>query len=239
MLNVPETTPASAADFRGAARLLYGALPLYALVPIGFALAFWAGGVPLDPRAFALGAGGWMLALALRAPIGLLVKGLPKERASTWVASASGPLEEGVRLAALLLTATSFRWAASLGQGWAAIEVVFAVVNALVVLRLSQRTDEQAQEIREALAASGNLNASPLVGVVERISASAFHIGSTLLIASNPWWAALMVPIHTASNLGVVRLVKRSTFLAEALMAVVGAATLLAGWLALAAANLG
>lgn len=237
MPNPQTDLPASAADFRGVARRLYATMPLYALVPIGFWLAFRAAGAPLDWAAFGIGVAGWTLALMLRAPLALLVKGLPKERASAWVAAASGPLEEGVRLVALLVTGTSLRWAASLGQGWAAVEVAFAVVNTVVVLAMTQRTDAKSQEVRDLLERSGNLNVNPLVGVVERISASAFHVGSTLLIASSPWLVVLMVPVHTAINLAAVRLVKRSVLLAEILIAVVGSATLVAGWLALAAAG--
>lgn len=229
---MPPATPAEA--HRAAIHAFLLATPLYALVPVGFWLAFRLFGVPLSWAAFGLGAAGWTLALMLRGPVGVLVKGLPKERASAWMVGVSGPFEEGVRLVALLVTGTSLRWAASLGQGWAAVEVVFAVVNALVVLSMAQRTDAKGMEVRDLLERSGGLQTNPLLGVIERVSASAFHIGSTLLIASHPWLVLAMAPVHSGFNVAAVRLAKRSATRAEVFLAVVGLAVLLAGLLVFA-----
>jgi len=91
------------------------------------------------------------------------------------------------------------------------------------------RTDEKSMQVKEMLENSGNLNQSPLLGVSERIFASAFHNGSTLLIAHNLWMAVLMRPAHSVFNLATVRLVKKSAIGAEIFVAACGLTAFLAG----------
>jgi hypothetical protein len=57
---------------------------------------------PARAGAAALGAAGWLAALALRAPAGALVSRLPKQAAPTFMALVSGPAEESVRLLLVL-----------------------------------------------------------------------------------------------------------------------------------------
>lgn len=130
-------------------------------------------------------------------PISLVGKFMSKEKTTTIIIASSGPLEEIVRLLLLALTSAAFSWSVSVGQGWAAIEVLFAIINQVVLIIMVQRTDEKAMQAREFLESSGTLNMSPIWGVVERIFASAFHIGSTILIASNFWFVIIMIPIHS------------------------------------------
>ncbi|KPV57032.1 hypothetical protein QJ48_24360 [Paenibacillus sp. A3] len=212
-------------------RRFYMAIPLYLAVPAAFWLAFRYAGFPADWAAFGIGAAGWWAALLLRGPIALLVRKQPKERAGLLVAAASGPLEEGVRLLALWITGFSLNSALSLGQGWAAIEVVFAVVNGIVLASIIKRTDEKAMQAKAFLESTGQMNSSPLWGVLERLFASMFHIGSTLLIAHMPWLLLLMIPAHTGFNLVSVRLAKRSLPLTELFVAAVGIVTITAGLL--------
>lgn len=212
-------------------RRFYTAIPLYLAVPAAFWLAFLYAGFPADWAAFGIGAAGWWAALMLRGPIALLVRKQPKERAALLVGAASGPLEEGVRLLALWFTGFSLDSALSLGQGWAAIEVVFAVVNGIVLTSVIKRTDEKAMQAKAFLESTGQMHSSPLWGVVERLFASMFHIGSTLLIAHMPWLLLLMIPAHTGLNLVSVRLAKRSLPLTELFVAAVGIITLTAGLL--------
>ena len=81
----------------------------------GFALAYLLFDVTLHPGALALGAGGWLVALALRAPVSMvLLKALKApERVQPWVVASSGPLEELVRVGVLVLAGTSFSRAMS------------------------------------------------------------------------------------------------------------------------------
>lgn len=231
MLETPEIQDASAETYKNAAHKFYFVIPVYLVVPVGFWLAFQLTGVRMNWTAFGIGAAGWLLALMLRGPIVPFVKNLPKERATNLVGSASGPLEEGVRVLVLVLTGMSFRWAAFLGQGWAAVEVLFVVINGIVLMSMIQRTDDKAMEVKKFLETTGNLNHSPLLGVVERVFASAFHIGSTLLIASNLWLVILMIPVHTAVNLVGIRLAKKSPVGAEVFIGFVGVVVFLAGLL--------
>ena len=81
-----------------------------------------------------------------------------------------------------------FHWLFRLA--WAAIEVVYAIINGFVTLSLFRRDDEKARQARAVLEnmglAKAMLNAPPFLGVVERIFASAIQIGFTLLLAWQP-----------------------------------------------------
>lgn len=213
--------------FRESGRRFYFAIPLFLLVPVGFWLSFDHSGIPMNWYAFGFGALGWFIALGLRGPVSLVGRFMTKDKTTTIIVASSGPLEEIVRLLLLALTSVAFSWSVSVGQGWAAIEVLFAVVNQIVLTIIVQRTDEKAIQAKEFLESSGTLNLSPIWGVLERIFASAFHIGSTILVASNFWLVIVMIPIHSAINLGALKLSKKSIVLTEVFMGVVGTLTLL------------
>lgn len=229
----PENNASTQQLFDRAIRRSKFFLPLYVLVPLAIWLAFEAAGTDMRWNAFGLGALGWVVALALRGPIGALVMKLPPDRAQTIVVGSSGVLEEGVRLGLLAITGATYSWSASVGQGWAAVEVLFTVVNVIAVYSLSGRTDEKATQAKEMLRLQGNLTGHPLWGIFERVFVSAFHIGSTLLIAFSPWLVALMIPVHSLLNLAAVRLAKRSILLTELTVAAVGTAALVAGLIAM------
>ena len=209
-------------QYQRVVKSFYFSVPLYLLVPVLFWWGFLFFGLPTQGWLLALGAFGWFVALMLRGPIALLVKNLPRARATNLIASASGPLEEGVRFLLVLVWGSSLTSALSLGQGWAAIEVLFAVINGLVLVIMLKRTDEKALQVKVALQATGNLNQSPLWGVFERIFASMFHIGSTLLLAKSLWFVLIMIPLHTGLNLSVMHLMKRSVLQTELFIAGVG-----------------
>jgi hypothetical protein len=204
-------------------------LPLYLAVPALFWLGFQAAGYEMDWKGFGLGALGWFIALLLRGPVSAMVIKLPQEKAKNIVGLSSGLLEESTRLALLAITSYSASWAVSAGQGWAAIEVVFTMVNVVVLASLANKTDEKSVQAKQFLAAQGTLNASPLWGIMERVWASAFHIGCTLIVASNPWTVVLLIPLHSALNWFAVRLVSRSIGMTSLLVAAVGAAALAIG----------
>jgi hypothetical protein len=207
--------------------------PLYVLVPVAFLLAFWAAGVKPSWVAYALGAAGWLVAGALRPLVAAMVKGLGEERAYWVVGLASGPCEETVRLGALAIIGTSYAEVISLGQGWAAVEVLFLIANVVVLAGILNRSDEKANKLREALMSQQTSapQASPFVGVMERIFASCLHIGFTLLLARSPWMLALTLPAHSLVNMAAVVAAKRSVALAETITGLSGAAALIAGLL--------
>lgn len=209
-------------------RLAQRLAPLYLLVPALFAGAFAFSGYPLIWPAFGLGAAGWVIALMLRGPVSVLAMKKPGIGKTILYAS-SGPLEEGVRYAILALTSLHFGWAASIGQGWAAVEVVYVVIQIFAMASLATRTDEKALQAKAVLEAQGLTNAHPAWGIAERISASAFHIGATLCIAAIPWAVMILIPLHSLFNLVMIRLVKRSVAWSEAFAALLGGAVLVIG----------
>ncbi|WP_051914733.1 hypothetical protein [Thermorudis peleae] len=210
---------------------LWGWVLALVLLPFVVAVAFAVLGQPLLLSRWLLGVVGWLVALALRGPVILLVRRLA-QRAQQWaVIAASGPAEELVRLAVVRYWAASLPAAINVGQGWAGIEVWYAALSLVLTTRILRRQDEQAQSVRQALAELGLLQASPAFGLIERLAATAFHIGCTLLLAASPWWVLLTVPLHSALNLLVMRLIRRSVALAEALALVVGLLVGVIGWL--------
>lgn len=204
-------------------------LPLYIFVPAAFWVAFHFSGTEIEWRAYGLGALGWLIALFLRGPLSAIVMKLSKEKATTIVVISSGVFEECVRIAILMLTSRTYSWSVSIGQGWAAVEVLFVILNVIIIASLSRRTDEKAMQAKEMLKMQGNLTASPLWGVIERIFASAFHIGCTLLAAKYPWLVVLLIPLHSFVNLTALKLAKKSIVQTELLIAAIGTIVLVAG----------
>lgn len=205
-------------------------LPLYVLVPVLYGVAFWAAGQGMDWKAFALGALGWLAALFLRGPVSLLAKKLPDKKAQGIMVASSGILEESVRLILVAFFSGTFTWAHSFGQGWAAVEVLFVIINVIVIGSLIKRTDEKAMQAKEILLAQGTLlNASPLWGVLERIWASAFHIGATLIVVQQPWAVLLLIPLHSGTNWFAVKLAVKSVGKSSLFAATFGILSLVIG----------
>jgi hypothetical protein len=220
----------SKADRERIARIYYGSVPGLVLVGVLYwtAVQYGAGGVQWG--AAGVGALGWLVALVLRQPVGLVGTRLPATMAERLVVFSSGPLEEGVRVAALFWAGRDFTTALSLGFGWAMIEVVYVMQTCLVIAGLVKKTDEKSQQALTVLKERGMLSESPNAwGAVERLFASALHVGNTLLLAVNPWLALVTAPVHSAANWVISRMVARSVAKAELLMAVLGTVTLVMG----------
>ncbi|CAM2975056.1 YhfC family glutamic-type intramembrane protease [Paenibacillus sediminis] len=233
-MNLEHSNPTRHVDadqFRRLAKKSLFAVPLYVLVVIAFWALFHVSGHPLEWKAFGIGAAGWVAALFLRGPLSVISLKWPKAGKIIMI-SASGPLEETVRLLALTffitLTETS---ALSLGQGWAAIEVVYVITQVIAIASLANRRDEKAEQAKAILQAQGTGSSNPMWGIIERISASAFHIGATLCIASNPWLVLVFIPVHSLFNISMVQLVRKSIATAEIFGMVIGGAALAAGLL--------
>jgi hypothetical protein len=132
-----------------------------------------------------------------------------QDRIKPWIVSSSGPIEEAVRLVVLLLVGRSFSDAASIGIGWAAIEIVYTALTGFITLSLMKRTDPEAMQARAMLESQGMIRETgPWLGVIERIGASALHIGFTLVIAFNPVWTIATALVHSATNLSLIRTFK-------------------------------
>lgn len=211
------------------------AIPFMLLVPVAYGLAFHLWGITLNWSAIGAGAVGWLVALMLRAPVGLVARRILHDplRVQPWIVAASGPCEEIMRLIILLLIGRTFPLAISIGLGWTAIEIVYTCINGLALSSLLTRTDEKAQQARALLSAMGLdkalTSSAPGLGVIERISVSALHIGFTLLLAWQPLVILLTIPLHSASNFVWLRLTRRSPVLTEVCVAIEGAALFLLG----------
>jgi hypothetical protein len=212
--------------------LLLAAPLTIAVAFLAFGLQHWAG-IPIDWKVAGLGALGWLVALALRGPVAIVAMKFLGRHAQTTVVASSGPLEEGVRLLGLLWLGTSLPTALSFGQGWAAIEVVFALVNGFTVIHLLNQDDDKSREARAHMEAQGLLMENgPYWGILERASATAMHVGFTLLIAAAAWLTPVMMVVHSAANLSITRFARRSALLAEGILAIMGLAVLFTGlWL--------
>lgn len=216
-------------------RALFLVLPFALAVPVAYGVAFTLAGYPLEVGPLLAGVVGWVLALVLRAPVGLAglrITGSP-DRAQQWVVASSGPLEESVRLAALLLVGRDLSTALWLGLGWAAIEVGYAIANGFAIASLAARTDAEAERARAMLPPSAFAASAVWWGVVERIWASALHIGFTLVLAAAPILVLATVPIHTLTNVAVVRLSRQRPMLVVSVIGLALGAVILGGGLAL------
>lgn len=185
-----------------------------AAVPVAATVLAAAAGHRPRPVAWAAGAAGWLLALALRRPAtGAAVRlGLRPHRPVA--ALVSGPVEEVVRLAAVLLAGRDGPRALWLGLGWGTAEVAFTIG---VAMR------------RVASGVGGGDRPQLVLAVVERASAMAFHVGASLLVFRRPGAVALTAPLHSSVNVAGLRLARRRPALAQLLVAAVGAAVLAGG----------
>jgi len=184
-------------------------------VAVFAALAAWLGTPQVLPAA--LGAAGWMIALALRQPVALIASRVTtKDRAMTVVGWASGPAEEVVRLLLVLFVLRTGSAAAWAGAGWMAVEVAMITVNGLMIATLLTKDDPKSLEAKDFLREQGMMqNYGPWWGVLERFSAAGVHIGFTLLIFAQPWLALATIVVHSATNMLAVRYMKRSIALTE------------------------
>ena len=195
-------------------RTLVRAAPLAVAAPVVIGLVLVAWGARLEPMWVGVGALGWIVALALRAPVAIVaarLAGAP-EPAQPWIVAASGPLEELVRLGLVLVASQGLDRALSIGLGWAAIEVVYAVANGAAMAMLIGRTDSEADRIRAMIPIAGALEPSALWwGAFERWWASVLHIAFSVILAARPVLVLFNIVAHSATNLVLLRVGKRLT----------------------------
>jgi hypothetical protein len=209
------------------------ATPVTLLVPVAFAVALTMMGADLKWSTLGFGALGWFGALFLRAPLAAILSQTVRnqEKVKNVIVSSSGPIEEGVRLLLLLLIGRSFSDAAAIGVGWAAIEVVYTIITGFLTLSLMKRTDPEALKAREMLEAQGMIKETgPWLGVVERIAATALHIGFTFIVAWNLWLAIVTAVVHSATNLAMIRLFRTRPIATELALLILGLAMFFLGY---------
>lgn len=226
-----ESTSTISPEFVAAARRSRLAVPgLLAVGVFLFAVLVLATGT-LDGLALLLGAAGWLLAFIIRQPVALVaMKLFGEKRAQSIVVWFSGPAEELVRLGLVMLLITSTTAATWAGYGWGAIEIVFAVVNALAIASLVLRQDEKAEEARQVLKELGlTAPRSGLWGMLERVSASAMHLGFTLMLFASPWLVLVTLPLHSLTNVLAVRFAKKHLAAFELILLALGAVVLTVG----------
>ncbi len=215
-------------------RSLALAVPVLLAMPVAGGLALTSSGHPPLIGPLLAGAVGWLVALVLRSPVGLAGLRLSgsTERTQRWVVASSGPLEESVRLAVLLLVGRDLSTALWIGFGWASIEVLYAIANGFALATLAHRTDPEAEQARAMLPPGVLSSSAPLWGIVERAWASGLHVGFTLMLAAVPLLVIVTAPLHTGVNVGAMWLMQRWPMVrVQALGLVVGATTLLVGFL--------
>lgn len=184
------------------------ATPVTLLVPVAFALVLVALGAELEWSTLGFGALGWVGALMLRGPLAAVLSQTMRdeERVKSIIMASSGPFEEGVRVLLLLLAGRTFSGAAAIGIGWAAIEVVYTTITGFLTLSLLRRTDPEAMQARQMLEAQGMIRETgPWLGIIERVGATALHLGFTFIVAWNLWAALGTAIIHSATNIALVR----------------------------------
>ncbi len=208
------------------------ATPLALLVPVGFAVVLSRLGADLEWSTLGFGALGWVGALMLRAPLAAILSQTLRDddRVKNIIVGSSGPLEEGVRLLLLVLVGRSFSDAAAIGVGWAAVEVLYTTVTGFLTLSLMRRTDPEAMQARQMLEAQGMIRETgPWLGVVERIGATALHIGFTFVVAWSLWAAIATAVVHSATNLSLIRTFRKNPLATELALLVGGLALFAVG----------
>lgn len=220
----------------GQRRRLAIAIPTTLAVPVVLGAVAVALDVHLRPLPIVLGGLGWVAALILRAPVGVAASRLRADPAGAQsiVTAASGPLEELVRLVVVLALGRDLDTAVSIGLGWAAIEVLYGIVNGVVLVAVLSRDDPEAEQLRAILPfPEAILESSPLWAAWERIWASGLHVAFTLLIAVGPLLVLVTIPLHSATNLFVLAASRRRSFATIQLLGAAATAILFAAavWL--------
>lgn len=205
--------------------------PLLLTVPLIYLLAFNAlgqGNLAVWP--FCLGVLGWTIALLLRAPMLVLTFRLTHNVKEQVAAAMAGPAEEVVRLLAVLFLQANFASAISLGLGWATIEVLYTLVAGFSSVMILSRGGVGALQLKKRFLDTGQtVPATVYSGVIERLSATALHIGFTLLLAYHPLLILVTLPLHSVVNVGAITLNNRSALATQTLIALFGITTLLVG----------
>lgn len=173
-----------------------------------------------------LGVLGWLVALAARLPaLGSAGRLRDPARSRTVLAATSAITDEVVRLALVLVVITGPAAALWAGFGWALAELVF-----IVATHLAQFSWPMGRQAADQLRSQGGfISTHPAHSGVRGITATSFHLGATLLLATGPWWVLVTASAHAAVNLAFARWARRRLVSVQLFSAVVSAALLAAG----------
>lgn len=197
-------------------RNILWASPLYLLAPIPFVFIAQFLKIEVDYKLLLIGALGWWIALIIRIPVVLLLKkkNIKNDIASKITIGISGPSEETTRLILLLTIGLISRNAYSVGLGWAMIEVLYGLIQIIGLGILDQKSDPKAEEAKAIMRQLGSdktlAPSTPFWGAIERFSASALHIGFSLLLIYSPYLIIATIPLHSFINFYVVKMNKLS-----------------------------
>jgi hypothetical protein len=194
-------------------------------VVVGFAWLASLWHLSLDGFAILVGAIGWIAAYCLRMPVAYLGEKLFTSPSALrqWTVAASGPLEEIVRLIAILLIGSQINLAYAIGLGWGSIEIVYTLINEYFITDIMQRSDEEALAQQAALKEEGMIHEwGDWLGISERIFATAFHVGATLLVAKYSWLVMLNIVLHSMLNLIVDAIARDKAITAQIAIALFG-----------------
>lgn len=211
-------------------RNILWATPLYLLVPIPFFIIAQYLNIVLDYKYVLFGAIGWWLALVLRVPLILFIKNkkMDLSTSSKITIGLSGPTEETVRLILLILLGFSTPNAYSVGLGWAMIEILYGLIQIIGLGVLDSKTDAKAEEAKAIMKQMGmdkTLESStPFWGALERVSASAIHIGFSVLLIFSPYLIIATIPLHSFINFFVVNMNKISISKSQLGLLIIGCA---------------
>jgi hypothetical protein len=179
---------------------------------------------------FLVGGIGWTLALSLRAPVAIIIRyRLRRKRyAHGLLVASSGPLEESIRLIAIWISGTTVDTAISLGFGWASAEMLYVILNTIGLIRV--RRSQRKAHLGEQQLGQGLLTRMGLMlGIIERLSATTFHLGASLMLAVSPLLVIATTPIHSSLNLLALCLARRSLVTTEFIIAILSALVLMLG----------
>ena len=197
--------------------------PLLPIVPLIYVLGFNAlGRGSPQMRPFCLRLSGWTVALGLRVPMMVLAFRPTHNVNEQVVAAMAGPAEESVRLLAVLCLQASFASAMWLGLGWATIEVLDALVSGFTNVVILSQGGVGALQLRKRFLDTGlTVRETVYGGIFERVSATALHIGFTLLLAYRHVLLLITLPLHSLISMGALNLTKRLAFATQMVIALV------------------
>lgn len=216
-------------------RNILWASPLYLLAIIPFVFIAHYLAIKIDYYLVLLGALGWWIALILRIPVILLIKNkkIDLKLSRKITIGLSGPTEEITRLILLSIIGLSSPNAYSVGLGWAMIEVIYGLVQIIGLGVLDKKSDAKAEEAKTVMKQMGmdkTLEPStPFWGALERVSASALHIGFGLLLIISPYLLIATIPLHSFINFFVVKMNEKSIRNSQLGLLLIGFAILTTG----------
>lgn len=196
------------------------ALPFCLLTIVPFLLLAHQLDVSIKPGYIALGALGWWAALMLRMPVILLLTKSKSKFTREITVGISGPAEELVRLILLLILGLTTQNALSVGIGWALIEIIYSAIQGVAIGVLKSKNDAKSKQALKLIAQKDMNKAlvptAPFWGIIERFSANALHMSFALLLVVSPWLVFITMPIHSACNYLIMKVMKSSLARAEA-----------------------